>query len=278
MIIHFKARFLKKLGLLTLLNLRETLKINGKNFYIPIIEGVGFTNLYLKEGWMVDLLTKFLPQIDGDILDIGSNLGQTILKIKSVDETRNVYAFEPNPTCVNYLYKLIRANNFQHIDVFPCAAGNTNGILKLNMYNEDVDESATIIENFRTQDITRSVHIASLNLDSLLLEIEAKPGLIKIDVEGAELDVLLALKEVITEYRPVIICEILPVYDEKKNPERLHRQNKIQSFLSELNYNIIQNTSDGYHLIPSFDVHSDMDLSNYIFIPDERKNLVESFR
>ena len=40
-------------------------------------------------------------------IDVGVNVGQTLLKLKSISSEINYLGFEPNPNCVNYLKNLI---------------------------------------------------------------------------------------------------------------------------------------------------------------------------
>ena len=95
-------------------------------------------------------------------------------------------------------------------------------------------------------------------------------SIIKIDVEGGELEVIQGLKNTISEYRPFIICEILPIYDENSEIGRFRksRQNKLQKLLDKNEYKIFR-ILDGGDLVPLdvFEVHSDLSLSNYVFVP-----------
>jgi len=49
---------------------------------------------------MIDLLKKILLLKDGVFIDIGMNLGQTLIKLKCVDPNIRYFGFEPNPGCV----------------------------------------------------------------------------------------------------------------------------------------------------------------------------------
>ena len=64
-----------------------------------------------------------------------------------------------------------------------------------------------------------------------------KIDLIKIDVEGAELEVLESIKNLIKKHKPFIIIEILPVYS-KENKSRLDRLKKIELLIDEFSYHI----------------------------------------
>ena len=101
---------------------------------------------------------------------------------------------------------------------------------------------------------------------------EGPVAAIKIDVEGAESEVIEGLKNTIIKHKPIIMCEILPVYDPNNSMGmlRLQRQINIEHVLEELRYKIHRILIDGT-LIPkeSIEVHSDLQLTNYIFINED---------
>ena len=63
------------------------------------------------------------------------------------------------------------------------------------------------------------------------------PKVIKIDVEGAELEVIESLKGYIHKFQPIILMEILPSYTEG-NQVRIGRQHTISAMFDELGYQI----------------------------------------
>lgn len=145
-------RALKKFKLLKFLNLNGTINCNNKSFTIPILQEVGFSNLYLSEPWMTDLLKIVLPIDRNQFVDIGVNIGQTMIKLKSVSTDIEYIGFEPNPKCVNYVYQLIKKNHFENITILPVGVSNQTVIGILNFFYSSVtDSSASIIEEFRPE-------------------------------------------------------------------------------------------------------------------------------
>ena len=53
------------------------------------------------------MLENLLKKKNGAYLDIGVNIGQTLMKLKSVNPKIEYIGFEPNATCVHYVNKLI---------------------------------------------------------------------------------------------------------------------------------------------------------------------------
>jgi hypothetical protein len=111
--------------------------------------------------------------------------------------------------------------------------------------------------------------------------------MIKIDVEGAELEVLQGAYQVILQDRPLIVCEVL-FRDETALPEgQAERNAAIMRLLNELDYVALQliKTPDLKSISNVIKVtefsnevwtHENKDLCDYLFIPKEDENLVRS--
>jgi hypothetical protein len=67
-IIIFKI--LRRSGILRKLNLVLKLKFHDKLFYVPVINGLGYENVLLKDDWLNGLITVFCSIRDGVFLDV----------------------------------------------------------------------------------------------------------------------------------------------------------------------------------------------------------------
>jgi hypothetical protein len=155
----------------------------------------------------------------------------------------------------------------------PVAIGKSTSMTTLQLYNESaVDPSASVIENFRSPETVRyKLNIPMFRFSDIEFEDSFKIGILKIDVEGAELEVLESLIERIKADSPLIFIEILPVYN-RKNSTRIIRQKKIQELLYTNNYSIFRvlkqrNKYLGIKHITEFEIHSDLNQCDYILIP-----------
>ncbi len=234
------ARILNKLHLLPSFNGAVAIGINNKKFIVPLLGRQGYDNLNLSEPWMTKVLLALRPLFNGYFTDVGVNLGQTLLKAHAVFGELNYIGFEPNPSCVHYVQEMIRHNRFKNTVVLPIAVGEKTEILKLNFFAADKsDSAATIIENFRPNIRTdHSLFVPVFDFHQVSHFLPGKDfSILKIDVEGAELEVLHGLKEWINIHNPLIILEILPVYS-AENRNRLERQHKIEALLTTWNYKI----------------------------------------
>lgn len=270
-------RFLRKIGILKHLNLKVKTTVNNSQIIIPVINEIGLSNyLYLSEPWMIGLIQKLFTHsiIEGCFVDVGMNIGQTLIKLKAIDPDIDYVGFEPNPNCVIYLDKLIQANNFRNTKIIPVAISDKTALTALTLNNfSEIDDSATIIKGFRQLSHgSRTLQIPAFTYSDIENNIPNKIGLLKIDVEGAELEVLGGFIQRVKKDRSLILIEILPAY-KKENQERINRQNKICKLLKTngyLIYRLLKNNGDvyGLHKMNQFEIHSDLDLCDYLLIPD----------
>ena len=246
----------------------------GQPVTIPLLFGNGIQHLQSSERWMFDVLRKLLAQTAGAFVDVGANIGQTLLKVKMADGNRPYYGFEPNPAAVAYLQQLALRNSFTNVTVFPVGLSDHTAVVTLFL-KDDVDPSASVVAGFRRRERYSMARGASVHRgDDVLSGIaDLRIGILKIDVEGAELDVIAGLAQTISRDRPFIICEVLPVYDPLSEPGqlRMSRQRALSALLATLHYDVYRANGDGaWEKIGEFAVDSDITRSNYLFVPAGR--------
>jgi len=102
------------------------------------------------------------------------------------------------------------------------------------------------------------------------------PYLIKIDVEGFELDVIKGLQETMTGEKPIIICEILPNYL-NINSERYKRQLNLEEILKSLDYVVYRVDEEKGKLRPldNIGLFESMEETNYVFVPNNKMSVVQ---
>jgi FkbM family methyltransferase len=238
--------------------------------------------LSMNEPWMADILGRLLPIFPGSFIDVGVNLGQTLLQLRALDPSRPYLGFEPNSQCVAYATRLIAKNNFCHTEIIPAACSSQFGIEKLNFYQDSVfDSSASLVENFRPeQHLTRSNFVLTVPASACLVAANIrKVGVIKIDVEGFEATVIEAFEDTISVYRPVLTVEILPVYSQD-NLYRMSNVKRIEEFAGRHQYKLIRILKSqngkiaGLKVIEHIEIHSDMAFVDYVVCPEERISAV----
>src|SRR5580698_2194129 len=115
----FLAKALHKLRCLPFLNLNSTIELEKERILIPILGGQGYSNFNLSEPWMTETLKCLRPIFNGHFVDVGVNIGQTLIKAYAVFEDIHYIGFEPNPSCVHYVQELIKINELKNFHIFP---------------------------------------------------------------------------------------------------------------------------------------------------------------
>jgi FkbM family methyltransferase len=276
-------RLLRKIGILRLINLTTSIKVSSSKVKIPLLGETGFDNLSLSEPWMRDVMTTLSACRFGLFVDVGVNVGQTLIKLRSVFPDMEYLGFEPNPICVNYANMLIKENGWENTTIVPVGINAASGLVALHHYHaQDTDSSASIIPDFRSRDsICKTTYVPCFATGDLAFLFKQTITLIKIDVEGAELEVIESFRWHLANQRPYLICEILPAYS-TENVERIKRQAHILDILQKLEYRVYLICKDvaggfvGFKLINDFGVHSDMDRCDYLFAPAPLESHVHS--
>ena len=244
---------------------------HGKTIRIPVLAGIK-VGIHTEE-WMLGVLELLFRQRPGAFIDIGANLGQTLLKVKHLDPEREYVGFEPNPICINYLRRLIQCNRYR-ATLVPVGVGNLNDVLRLVMYgNNAADPAASMVPAFRAdRSTTGEIMVPVFRFEKLLNFIPERVAIVKIDVEGAELEVLQGMGDFLQSRSPLILFEVLPVYT-AENHMRLDRQTKVEALLRRLNYVVFRVRKDAYGAyaglgqITSLGIHGDLNQCDYVGVP-----------
>lgn len=174
------------------------------------------------------LRTMNLILRSGDhFIDIGANIRMiTLHGRKLVGPRGSVQSFEPNPPCATAIREHVRINGISNVAVHECALSDEPGTLVLSMTSEH-SGTATLahVGEKATQRVAVQVKVA----DS---EITAAPRLIKIDVEGFELQVLRGLRGTLTRHKPFLITELIEEHLNKAGSTAA----QVKTFLAELGY------------------------------------------
>ncbi len=276
------VRLINKFKLLPLFNLKTTIVVNNRNVIIPIIAKQGLNNIRLSEPWMTDVLKKLRPVFNNHFVDVGVNIGQTLVKAYGVFDNVNYIGFEPNPVCYNYSKKLIELNNFSNCSIVPVGISGKDEVVQLLFFHNDTaDSSATIVKDFRDEStVIKKEFVPVFHGTALTQFLPTTIGsILKIDVEGAELEVIEGLRTWINNTRPIILIEVLPVYT-IENKFRLQRQELICTYLKQMNFIItrIMKNDNKVSLfeLDTFDINQEIENSDYIFIPAERTEEIMS--
>src|SRR3972149_3190938 len=267
---------------LTKLNYRRRIHVNGVTTRSPSIYGL---TCRVTETWMIALLSALLKRREGAFLDVGVNLGQTLVKVKALDPRRVYVGFEPNPACVFYVRELIKSNRFENCTLVPAGLFTQDGILTLDLYSDSpTDIEASLVAGVRpTKKVHSRVFVPTFRFECIAEALKiGDVGIVKIDVEGAELDVVRSLLKVIQRHRPFVLLEVFPVYS-SENVFRKDRQAQLEQIFAAAQYTLFQvkktTAGDYAGLAPleTIGIHSDLDRCDHVMAPKERAaELLES--
>ena len=251
-----------------------------KQFFLRIGVGSSLLELRDKVNLVKTALTKIesLGTISNDILstklvtticssnktfiDIGSHIGSIISEVQRCDDSIKIIGIEAIPEKVSKL-----KNSFPAVDFYQCALGNKTGEVSFYVNEKESGYSSLLAPKNNSEDHIKKITVPLKKLDEL--QNFQNVDVIKIDVEGAELGVILGAKETISRNNPIIMFESPPGDDQVKG--------EIWEVFTALEY--------GIHL-PNRLAHNDMPLSkegfsdshiypryttNYFAVPSDRR-------
>jgi FkbM family methyltransferase len=164
-------------------------------FFTSFAESEEVMSLYLEHGEL---------QAGHVVFDLGAYCGLTALAFaEKVGEHGHVYTFEPDPDNFSALQKNLEKYAPGNITAENAAIWKESGLIR---FQAEGTVSSTIESLSPRTNATTSVkairlveYLSSKNIHRL--------DLIKMDVEGAETDILDSSREVLQKYKPIVIVE-----------------------------------------------------------------------
>ena len=211
-----------------------------------IIDTSDYVQRRYRSDWVEDsgepkFFLSVIEDIDGDFIDIGANVG--FYSLLFVSKTNNQsYAFEPLSKNIEKFKRNIDLNEINNIEIFPYGLSDSYHETEI-YYREDNMGAAseTMKEKYKYFINDVKTEITQFKpLDELKSNF-SNIGLVKIDVEGAELDVLRGAEEFIQSQKPGILIEIHPVVLKDRNQS----VNELLSYINSLGYDDIVTFPEG---------------------------------
>ena len=164
-------------------------------------------------GWDVRelrFLRRFL-QPGMTVLDIGAHHGlYAVLASHLVGPSGRVIAFEPSPRIARRLRWHLALNRARRVELETCAVAASKSRMEFFIPTRGVDTIASLRRAGVGNGRLRSVVVDVVALDNFAAARQvANIDLIKLDVEGAEMDVLAGAREVMRRTRPCWLFEAL---------------------------------------------------------------------
>lgn len=150
------------------------------------------------------------------VIDIGSHVGYyTVLASKIVGKKGKVVSIEPHPTSFSLLLNNIRLWRCKNVVPLNYALSDRRAQMPL-WYSRHMDGT---LSQFKPVNVSRSVMVQTRTLDEVASKLNLNDiCLIKIDVDGAELEILKGAEETLrkSDNLKIIIesLQSLPVYEQ----------------------------------------------------------------
>jgi FkbM family methyltransferase len=217
----------------------------------------------------VDMIKSHLQGADV-FVDVGANIGYYTCLARSL--SKYVVAFEPQPQNLECLYASLNRNGWSDTEIFPLGLSHSPGLLTL--YGAS-GLSASLVKGWAGYPERFKKVIPVNTMDNLLCNrFEGKKLFIKIDVEGAEYDVLKgAIKTLTMSPRPTWFIEVClgEFHPGKLNPNyaatfNLFWMHGYEARLANKENKLVTDTDIKKWLA---DKQSNMYDFNYLFIPKQ---------
>jgi FkbM family methyltransferase len=211
-------------------------RILEKYLFDPKIRDV-LVGAFLKIGVEINSPKKELI-----LFDIGANRGQSIHSLKKIVPASLIYSFEPDPIVFQ---QLVTKNSWSGVKFFNIAVGERSG--RFPFYISPLSETSTlVIPNLASKWNKKKASILGMNIQEMYAETEVDVttiddfmlsqeinhiDLIKIDVEGGELQVLLGARNAF-QRKMISIVQ----FEIHNNDLRASQKKQIETFLFEQDF------------------------------------------
>ena len=180
------------------------------------------------------------------VFDLGANIGDhTIPLAQHVGAQGRVFAFEPQPVVFELLRANVSLNGLENVECINVALGASHGTIYIPKidYRREANFGGIELGGFMVGE-----PVPRIVLDDYA-EL-ARADLVKIDVEGMEIDVLHGAGYFIAHFRPVLYVE----------NDRVERSSELISLLQRLEYRMF------WHLSPLFNEHNFRGNADNVFV------------
>lgn len=252
---------------------------NGNTFKILTNQTSYLTQLIFWNGGYqafeyTSIFIKLVKKVDS-FYDIGANIGFYSLIAASEHKNISVVGFEPALGPLFYFRKNVAINNFNNIKIEPIALSHTNGeidfyevrnkkykYLENNLAGESNTGSKTKGRNYVLNKVKTTTLDDYVNANDV-----TTIDLIKMDTEGTENLILENSNFVLSEMKPIIICETLFNTIEKE----------LEKILKSHGYNFYNHTKSGLQKVSSITRLKDNGIRNCFFVHPTKLHLIEEF-
>jgi len=175
----------------------------------------------------VDVLLSML-QFPGLVIDVGANMGVHAIPVAKelARQGRRMLAFEPQPVIFQQLCANLALNGLMNVQAFPYACGSRTGTVSFAAPDYCQGGNFGCVSMSRQAGASETMTAPCHTLDEIVGETSV--ALIKIDVEGFELEVLRGARKLIRRSHPAMYVE----------NDRVEKSQALIEWLLEQNYRL----------------------------------------
>jgi FkbM family methyltransferase len=170
-------------------------------FFRKVLRALGLTkilgNFYASEKRFGSLMLSSISNGD-TVWDVGANVGLYVpLFLERVGPSGALFAFEPNPNSFNILKE--KFGHLERLKVVNMGLGDVVSSMPLYVNSDPTSVTASLSPNHVDDfERTRTIHYVDITTGDSFAIKHGTPDIVKIDVEGFEVEVLRGLKEVLS--------------------------------------------------------------------------------
>lgn len=155
---------------------------------------------------------------DALVVDVGANVGQSVASIRLAIPGATVVSFEPNPWCADALAAHHRSDDRVHVERVGLGAAPEERQLYVPVYGRYRFDGLASFDRASAEGWLDPTTVLAFRPDRLRIEtvpcsirplddFALEPQVVKIDVQGLELDVVRGASTTIERHRPVLMVE-----------------------------------------------------------------------
>jgi FkbM family methyltransferase len=160
-------------------------------------------------GWDLNLgtvVSQLAPQSAPTLVDVGSNIGASLMQMKLAKPDAFVYCFEPSDRFLPYLTQNVSANGWANVTIERSLLSSHAGTVRLYT---NATTASVVSREYDGHDFRFDEVVTSTTLDGYFRNL-GPVHLIKIDTDGYDFDVLMGGSSLLRRDRPAVYFEFAP--------------------------------------------------------------------
>ena len=166
--------------------------------------------------------------------DIGAHIGIVTLAVaKNIKKNGVIYAFEPSKVNLKFLKYHIDCNKMKNVKIVDKLVSSSEN-KKVIFYEAPESSGMNSIVSLSKKKITNKNLPQSITLDLFCQNNNVYPDIIKVDIEGSEIEMLKGAKKILKKFKPLIFLSYHPYHIQKLG----YQKSSFFDILGNLGYKI----------------------------------------